>query len=266
VIDGRAVLPMALTVEWLAHAALHGNPGLAFLGLNDLRIYQPATVREDRPTVLRIHASKAARRDGQTRVTAEVRGRRADGREIIHSRAEVVLAAEVPRPPAAGPMPVLPKSPLDTDDLYQRVLFHGPELRGIDDIRGCGPDGIVVTAAAAPAPAAWILHPLRSHWIADPLLLDCAFQAMSAWCRAERGAVSLPSALGQYRQFVRRIPAGPNTIVCRVEPGISAVVRARIEFLTGDGALLALVDGFECVLDAKLNAAFRRNRLAGAGV
>ena len=36
VIDGRAVLPMALTVEWLAHAALHGNPGLAFHGLDNL--------------------------------------------------------------------------------------------------------------------------------------------------------------------------------------------------------------------------------------
>ena len=28
VLDGRAVVPMALHMEWLAHAALHGNPGL----------------------------------------------------------------------------------------------------------------------------------------------------------------------------------------------------------------------------------------------
>src|SRR5207253_1106065 len=33
VLDGRAVLPMALTIEWLAHAAMHGNPGRAFHGL-----------------------------------------------------------------------------------------------------------------------------------------------------------------------------------------------------------------------------------------
>ena len=38
VLDGRAVLPMALHLEWLAHAALHGNPGLVFHGFNDLRV------------------------------------------------------------------------------------------------------------------------------------------------------------------------------------------------------------------------------------
>jgi NADP-dependent 3-hydroxy acid dehydrogenase YdfG len=70
VIDGRAVLPMALTVEWLAHAALHGNPGLLFHGLDDLRIFQPVTVREDGATQVRIHAGRAVRRDGLSRVTA----------------------------------------------------------------------------------------------------------------------------------------------------------------------------------------------------
>jgi acyl transferase domain-containing protein/NAD(P)-dependent dehydrogenase (short-subunit alcohol dehydrogenase family) len=266
VIDGRAVLPMALTVEWLAHGAMHGNPGLALIGLDDLRIYHPVTVREDGATVLRVHASKPARRDGQTRVTTEIRGRRTDGRPLVHSRAELILAAELSPAPLAAAVPAVPPCPLDTDDLYHRVLFHGPELRGIERINGCGPAGIVVTAAAAPTPTSWLLQPLRSHWIADPLLLDCAFQAMSTWCHAERGAVSLPSALGRYRQYVRRFPSGPATIACRVESGNSAVVRAQIDFLAGDGKLVARIDGFECVLDKKLNAAFRRNRLAGAGV
>src|SRR5438552_3931247 len=44
VLEGRAVLPMALTLEWFAHAALHGNPGLAFHGVDGLRILQPVTV------------------------------------------------------------------------------------------------------------------------------------------------------------------------------------------------------------------------------
>jgi hypothetical protein len=39
------------------------------------------------------------------------------------------------------------------------VLFHGPELRGIEQIIGCGPDGIVVTAQTAPAPPATALWP-----------------------------------------------------------------------------------------------------------
>jgi hypothetical protein len=265
VIDGRAVLPMALTVEWLAHAALHGNPGLAFAGLDELRIFQPVTVREGAGTAIRVHAGKASRQNGQSRVTAEVRGKRPDGREVVHSRAEIILTTELPPAPAAGAAPSLPPFPLDPDDVYQRVLFHGPELRGIEEILGCGPAGIAVTASTAPAPVAWVQHPLRGSWLTDPLVLDCAFQAMSVWCHAERGAVSLPTALGRYRQYVRRFPSGTVRIVCRVVPGTGPLVRADVEFADASGKLIARIDGFECVLDAKLNAAFRRNRVLQPG-
>jgi hypothetical protein len=244
---------MALTIEWLAHAALHGNPGLAFLGLDNLRIYHPVTVHEGATTPIRVHAGRAARRNGMSRVTAEIRGRRSDGREIVHSRAEIVLAAELLAAPAAGLVLALPPYSLDPDDVYQRVLFHGPELRGI-----------VVVAQTAPAPAAWVQQPLRGNWLTDPLVVDCAFQAMSVWCHAERGAVSLPSALGGYRQFVRRFPAGTMQVICRVVAATGPVVRAEIEFVV-DGKQIARIDGFECVLDGKLNAAFRRNRLVRAG-
>src|SRR5262249_49543224 len=30
VLDGHAVLPVALIIEWLSHGALHGNPGMTF--------------------------------------------------------------------------------------------------------------------------------------------------------------------------------------------------------------------------------------------
>jgi NAD(P)-dependent dehydrogenase (short-subunit alcohol dehydrogenase family) len=266
VIDGRAVLPMALTVEWLAHAALHGNPGLLFAGLDDLRIFHPVTVHEGRPAAVRVFAGKAVRRDGQHRVTAELRSRRADGREVVHSRAEVLLAAELPPGGPAQPGPALPPYPLDLDDVYRRVLFHGPELRGLEQVAGCGPAGVVVTAQTAPAPAAWMRQPLRGAWLADPLVLDCAFQALSLWCHAERGAVSLPSALGRYRQFRRRFPAGAVRVVCRVTGAAGQVVRADVEFVDGAGQLVARIDNYECILDAALNAAFRRNRLEPAGV
>ncbi len=261
VIDGRAVLPMALTVEWLAHAALHGNPGLTFHGFDDLRIYHPVTVHEGGATPLRVHAARAVRRNGLSLVVAEIRGQRPDGREVVHSRAEIILAADLPAAPAVDAVPVLPAYALDPDDVYQRVLFHGPELRGIDEIIGSGKAGIVVIASTAPAPSMWVQQPLRGTWLADPLVLDCAFQAMSIWCHAERGAVSLPSAVCQYRQYVRRIPAGTIKIICRVAAGTGPMVRAEIDFVDAGGKLVARMNGFECVLDTKLNAAFRRNRL-----
>ena len=40
------------------------------------------------------------------------------------------------------------------------------------------------------------------------------------------------------------------------------IVRARMECVDAKGRLLADLDGYECVLDPSLKAAFARNRLA----
>ena len=47
VIDGKAVLPMAVMIEWMAHGAIHNNPGLRFHGFNDLRILKGVILEAD---------------------------------------------------------------------------------------------------------------------------------------------------------------------------------------------------------------------------
>jgi hypothetical protein len=259
VIDGRAVLPLALTLEWLAHAAMHGHPGMVFHGCDRLKVFHPVLVRDGETTPIQVFAGNATIEDGVQRIPVELRGRRNVGREVVHSRAEMLLGAGSPRSESRSPDLRLPAFALDPDDVYQHVLFHGPELRGIERIIGSGPEGITVVAQSSPAPTLWLDQPLRGQWLADPLVLDCAFQAMSVWCNAERGAVSLPSAIGSYRQF-RRFAKGPVTISCRVQPSPGQIVTARIDFNDADGPI-ARIEQFECVLDASLNQAFRRNRL-----
>jgi len=62
--------------------------------------------------------------------------------------------------------------------------------------------------------------------------------------------------VGAYRQF-RRFPADGVRVVARVAPSPGQVVSADVEFVDAAGGLVARIDGFECVLDAALNAAFR---------
>src|SRR6185312_11218753 len=56
VLDGRPVLPTVLILEWLAHAALHQNPGLLFHGCNDLRILNGVILDSDHAPALRVDA------------------------------------------------------------------------------------------------------------------------------------------------------------------------------------------------------------------
>jgi len=69
-------------------------------------------------------------------------------------------------------------------------------------------------------------------------------------------------ALGKYRQFRRQFPAGEVRIVARITNSAGPMIRADIEWLDADGRLIARLEQGEFVGDAKLAAAFRRNRLA----
>ncbi|MBY0512614.1 MAG: SDR family NAD(P)-dependent oxidoreductase, partial [Gemmataceae bacterium] len=261
VLDGKAVLPMALHLELLAHAALHGNPGLVFHGFNDLRITQGVTLEGGATAPLRALAGKATRQDKLFLVPVELRGRRKDGREMVKSRAEIVLTAALPKAPPADRPPAVRPAPFTVERAYNDVLFHGPDLHGIDRIDGASETAFVGAATPAPPPAEWFQYPLRSGWVADPLVLDAAFQMMILWSVAHHHTESLPNYAGRYRQFRRSFPAGPVTVVIRVTRDDGRFARADVDFLDADGGVVAQMQDYECMMEPTLHAAFRRNQL-----
>ncbi|MBN9122652.1 MAG: polyketide synthase dehydratase domain-containing protein, partial [Planctomycetes bacterium] len=195
-------------------------------------------------------------------VPVELRGKRKDGRELIFSRAEIVLTSALPKPPPADAPPAVAPVSYDVARAYQEFLFHGPDLQGIAEIVGRAARAFVGSAYPAPPPADWFEFPLRSGWVADPLALDAAFQMMILWTQGEHNTGSLPSFIGRYRQFRKGFPADPITVVVRVTRDDAKFARADIDFVAPNGQVLAQMQDYECVMEPTLNASFRKNQLA----
>jgi NAD(P)-dependent dehydrogenase (short-subunit alcohol dehydrogenase family) len=261
VIAGRAVLPMALSVEWMGHAALHANPGLVFLGCDDLRVLKGLRLAEGERCLVRARAGKAVKDDTAFRVPVELRSVGASGKETLHVAATVLLANKLPTPEATPSLPALRPYGRTVQAAYEQVLFHGPALRGITRVDGCSEQGIAAVVAAAPVPSEWLKQPLRGSWLADPLALDAAFQMMILWSQEVHGAPSLPCGAGQYRQYVRAFPREGTKIVARITRAVGQRISADLWFLDGRGAVVARMSDYECVIDPALAASFRRNRL-----
>ena len=190
VINDKAVLPLALHAEWLAHAALHGNPGLRYFGFNELRVFQPVTVESAVPAQIQVFAGPAIKRGDLFAVPVEIRGRRND-RPVTFSRAEIVLVATLPAAEPAAAPPELSANAPTPEAGYELVLFHGPELRAIERIDSLSNDGVIAFSRTAPEPGVWMTHPPRGQWIGDPLATDAAFQMMILWTnhRAQKGSL-----------------------------------------------------------------------------
>jgi acyl transferase domain-containing protein/NAD(P)-dependent dehydrogenase (short-subunit alcohol dehydrogenase family) len=267
IIDGKAVLPVAMIVEWLAHGALHGNPGFRFHGFNNLRICKGVIFDQQSACTLSVMAGRAEKHDSLYVVPVELIGRTSDRGSILHVRAEIVLIAKLPEGiRSIVDLPSTPYLPGNGTVYDHERLFHGPDLQGIEQIGGCSPKGITAQVKSAPKPESWIKHPLRNIWLTDPLVLDSSFQLMILWSFERSGCGSLPSFAGCYRQFQDSFPKDGVQVVIRVTSERSHGATADIEFLDRtSGKLIARLEEYECVIDPSLQRAFQRNQMPQPG-
>jgi len=267
VLDGKAVLPMAVIAEWLAHGAMHRTPGLRLHGFNDLRICKGVTFDASSPFTLQVLAGRSTKRDSFHLVPVELVSTAKNGRTVLHARAEIVLATKLPEGiRSITDIPSTPYTPHGGVIYNPERLFHGPDLHGIEAVDGCTENGIAAAVKGAPAPGAWIRQPLRSSWLTDPLALDSAFQLMILWSFERFGHASLPCFAGRYRQFQDAFPKEGAQVVIRVTSENNRTACADIEFLDRvSGKLIARLEDYECVIDPALEKAFQRNRLPAAG-
>ncbi|MBW2217192.1 MAG: SDR family NAD(P)-dependent oxidoreductase, partial [Deltaproteobacteria bacterium] len=263
VMNGRAVLPMAMMIEWMAHGAMHGNPGMKFAGFNDLRILKGLTLDEGRTSTIRILTGKADKNGSYRTVPVELTGSGGNGNDYVHARADIVLASRLPQGDEPGiEIPLSPYTPKIEEIYNNGQLFHGSDFHGIERMEGYSEQGIAAIVKAAPSPSSWIKSPLRNTWLADPLIIDSSFQMMILWSFEKNGVGSLPSFVGQYRQFQPSYPHEGARIVIRVTNNGEHKALADIDFIDPvKGNLVARIEGYECIIDASLNCAFRCNQL-----
>jgi NAD(P)-dependent dehydrogenase (short-subunit alcohol dehydrogenase family) len=266
VIDKKAVLPLAMIVEWLGHGAIHNNPGLRFHGFNDLRVLKGVTLEAGQLHNLQVMTGKAFKSGGFHVVPVELSGSSASGQQFIHARAKIVLANRLPEGKTATERLDLPLYPHPIAEIYRpERLFHGVDFHGLREVIGCAPEGIAALSRPAPLPTDWIHQPLRNSWLADPLVLDASFQMMILWSFERYQAASLPVFTGRYRQYSEKFPECGAEIRIRISKQSPHKATAEIDFVHPlSGELLARMEDYECVIDASLNESFQRNTLQGA--
>jgi acyl transferase domain-containing protein/NAD(P)-dependent dehydrogenase (short-subunit alcohol dehydrogenase family) len=256
-LDGRPVVPLALITEWLAHGALHANPGLSLHGIDHLRLLKGITLDEPRKTI-RLMAGHPKRNGALYEVDVEIRDGALNGGSVIHSSAKVILADRLPVAPRFienGHFKTTPL-PRSLKEIYHRILFHGDALQGIHQIVRLSKNGMTARVHSAPSPEKWVDDPMRSRWIADPLVLDCAFQMAIIWCHEQKGLVSLPSYADSYRQYRERFPAEGVTAIMEVAKVTERKMVADFTFLDQEKEIIASMKGYEAVMDQNLFKAF----------
>ncbi len=256
ILNGEPVVPFALMAEWFGHGALHGNPGLRLHGIDDMRLLKGIRLN-GQSRHIQILAGKTRKNGLFFEVDVELRN--GDGAAMIHSKAKAILTEKLSSPPEfshANNMS-LKDYPRSMDEAYEKILFHGSQLKGIKEVIGYSSKGMTARLSSAPDPEKWITDPLRSGWIGDPLVLDSAYQLAILYCFEETGVVSLPSYSASYRQYSQSFPPDGVTAVLEVTELTDHKMTGDFTFLDSDNTVVATISGYEAVMDISLNNAFK---------
>jgi NAD(P)-dependent dehydrogenase (short-subunit alcohol dehydrogenase family)/acyl carrier protein len=255
-LDGVPVLPLAMSMELLAEAAVAATGG-ELLGLDEVRVLRGVTLPDGAADVV-AHVG-VTRPDGDG-LRAAVELRSPDGRVHVRAVARVGAPGAQASSPSLTPLTVPAIDGWDgtPQGAYENDLFHGPSFQCITAIEGSSAAGMVLTLAPTPRPSVWRPGSSVAAWTTGPLPIDGVFQALILWCRKHQGGPSLPSRVAAYHQFAS-FPDGPLRAVVRVRKATPRSVLSDVDLVAEDGRLVARVEGFACTVSAKLDRAFGRS-------
>jgi NAD(P)-dependent dehydrogenase (short-subunit alcohol dehydrogenase family) len=249
---GIPVVPFSLATEWMGYGALHENPGLLLSGLDDIRLLKGIRLQHQ-PMTVRLMTGKPVKQDDAFILDVEIRDGMREGKDVVHTRGKAVLSAGFDAPPAFDPEPLiqaLEAYSIAPEEMYQTILAHGKDLRGIRRIIGISATAMAAELISAPHPEAWMSDPIRRRWLADPLVLDGAFQMAALWCHEHLGVVCQPVFAKRYRQYRGQFPKDGVTGILEVrERGPNRMV-GDITFLDGDRRVVARFEGFAASADS----------------
>jgi NAD(P)-dependent dehydrogenase (short-subunit alcohol dehydrogenase family) len=233
-VDGRPVLPFAAAMALMAEAAAATGPQLEVAGLRDIRVLQGVTVDEEAGTAVSITATPAQAEGDVAAAIAAPDGGRRHYSAVVELAGAAAVGTESP-----APLDDLPPYPLDLDETYRELLFHGPLFQGIAAIEGMDERGARALLRPS-APGRCVAGADGLDWLLDPILLDCALQLQVVWARRHWDVTLLPSQIGACRHAA--VPATRALVrhELRIRPGSRPpLCHADHWFYRSDGVLLA---------------------------
>ncbi len=237
-LTGLPVMPLAMTMELMAEAALAVRPGRVVRGLRDVR-----TARwlwfDERPRRVRVEASVL---DDET-VQASVY--ETDGNGTVSPIAEALVDFDYDTPSlgqrsievAAGR-----PSRWKSEDLYTSGLFHGPAFRSVLSLDSVN-DHEVRATLREPAPGLLLDDRQADHLVLPVSLIDGVGQTVGFWGAGDELEMGFPVSVDSVEFAAHRPRSRPFVANGRIRQPARSTWLSDVELSTDDGEVVLRVMG-----------------------
>jgi len=253
-LDGKSVLPAAMSIELMAEVSQLGWPEWKIESVQNVCVYNGIILEKGTKKIQIAARDNGMQGAAQDKIELDVAITEVDKPAKIFYRSKIVMSKNYQSPsqydfPADAGMEAF-SMPLA--DAYGKWLFHGPRFQCIESIEGISGHGIFATMASS-SPQNCISGMPKKGWIIDPVVLDGGPQLAILWARAHHDMTALPSRFNSVHVFS---PCSSSTIRCHFEvvkmTGNSAIL-ANVYFVDPDGTIVAMIEGLESTCSKSLN-------------
>lgn len=262
VLDGKPVLPAAMAIEYMAEAAESTWPDSRFISIRSLRVLHGIVLDNSSKKILIETSPRTEPGNGSSILDVAVNIFDMDMPGRPSFSAIVQLGKMIPPPPTFDHEALFtgyPPSPVTMEEAYRAWLFHGPLMRGITKLEGLKENAIsAILKASSPTDCITLKNP--DQWLADPVVVDSAFQLVLIWERHHHGMTGLPSVIPSYHKY-GPFPEGPFRCCIKAEAKNNGQhVIASIYFLDFANRLVAKMERAEFTASKALNRLAEFNR------
>lgn len=250
-----AVVPMALSMEIMAEAALELCRGRSFnetclvCGLREIRSHRWLALDQD-TLLVGVRARRISGKDSYSQIHVQIHEIADMGSPRLAVESVVDVAPAYPKASASTTGGAIDSAGafLAARSLYQKYLFHGPSLQGIHQILDWHQKGFTVELRV---PSTGLLRAdLASPDLALPVALsDCVGQMIGLWLLKEHRYVDFaffPIGMGGFTMYQQPCPTG-SRVLCRgtcTLTGNGSIVSFSGEFLDDENRLLSRIEDF----------------------
>jgi acyl transferase domain-containing protein/phosphopantetheinyl transferase len=242
------VMPLTMSMEILAEAAVALTPGRRLIGMRDVRAYRWLSLDADR-LLLRVAATARPGSDGEVSVQVH----EAAGPDGAPSGPPIVegvmlLGDSLPEPPRARPFSLASERPSKwaPDRLYEDMMFHGPAFRGVVSMDRWGEDGAEATLRVL-GPEKLFASTKSPALVTDPVLMDQPGQVVGFWIaeHVESGAVVFPFHLEALHLY-GPAPTPSERLKCQARIALvgDQQTRSDLDVVDSDGRVRARFTGW----------------------
>jgi phosphopantetheinyl transferase len=239
------VLPLTMSLEFLAEVGALLAPGRGLIGFEEIRGHRWIGLRSPDPMDLHIEARVASVEEGTgvVRVRGEFfteDGLSFSGTALLGESYRQDLDWAIADSGADGPWPFA------AEDVYgQRLMFHGPAFYTVAGLSAFGNPAASLTLRAMPRDRLFASHP-DPLLLTDPCLMDGIGQALGLWARAFNHYI-LPVSIGRIEFYAPPPPVG-TPVPLRLEVQQldldARQIRSNFELEDGRGQVWARVAGW----------------------